>query len=153
MVKEFKILYPYGLNDKCGNHYYSEYNKDKLVYSIFDTQGIKRKQRGKGKGRHVDISNDVETFSKRLLILIKKNKNWRHFCYKFLIECSLKVLNVFKLEVAHSINNYSKNASDFISDLINQRLRLKTKPTRSQFMRIYFDNKGIEMVNISRLLH
>ena len=28
-----------------------------------------------------------------------------------------------------------------------------TKPTRSQFMRIYFDNKGIEMVNISRLLH
>ena len=48
---------------------------------------------------------------------------------------------------------YSKTASDFISDLINQRLRLKTKPTRSQFMRIYFDNKGIEMVNISRLPH
>ena len=37
--------------------------------------------------------------------------------------------------------------------MINKRLRLKTKPTRSQFMRIYFDNKGIEMVNISRLLH
>ncbi len=48
-MKELKSLYPYGLNDKCGNHYYSEYHKDKLVYSVFNTQPIKRKQRGKGK--------------------------------------------------------------------------------------------------------
>ena len=33
-MKELKTLYPYGLNDKCGNRYFSEYHKDKLVYSV-----------------------------------------------------------------------------------------------------------------------
>jgi hypothetical protein len=43
--------------------------------------------------------------------------------------------------------------SDFVSDMINQRFRHRNKSSRSRFLRVFFDNKGIEMVNVPRLLH
>ena len=50
-MKELRTLYPYGLNDKCGNTYFSKYSKDRLVYSVFNYLKIKRFKRGKGKKR------------------------------------------------------------------------------------------------------
>ena len=152
-MKELKTLYPYGLNDKCGNRYFSEYHKDKLGYSVFSTQPVKRKQRGKGKRRNVDNVAIMEEFSNELCHLIDEGKNWRRFCYQFLIQCSLKVLTTLKLQVLCDIGHRGKDVSDFLSDLVNHRFRLSNEPTPSRFMRVFFDNKGIEIVNIPRLLH
>ena len=41
-MKELKTLYPYGLNDKCSNVLFSDFSNDRIVYSIFNKQNIKR---------------------------------------------------------------------------------------------------------------
>ena len=42
---------------------------------------------------------------------------------------------------------------DFLSDLINHRFVHKENKPRGAFMKIFFENKGIEKVNIGSLLH
>ena len=44
-MRELKTLYPYGLNDKCGNSFYSDYKKDRTVFSVFNKIVIERKRR------------------------------------------------------------------------------------------------------------
>ena len=41
----------------------------------------------------------------------------------------------------------------FLSYLINYRFKHKTEKPRDIFMKVFFDNKGIESVNLARLLH
>ena len=60
-MKELKTLYPYGLNDKCGNTYFSDYHKDRLVYSVFNKQIIKRKH---VKGEKVNLLLMLLTLTK-----------------------------------------------------------------------------------------
>ena len=83
------------------------------------------------------------------------DKKWRHYCFSFIIKSSLHTLTFFKFDsVMPKIIHERKDFLDFISDLINKRFHHKNDKTiRSNFLRIYFDNKGIEDVNISRLLH
>ena len=47
----------------------------------------------------------------------------------------------------------NKDISNFISDLINKRFMKKEHPIRSNFIKVYFENKGIEDINITKLLH
>ena len=157
-MDERETLYPYGLNDKCGNNYFSSYFKDRLVYGIFNHQKIQRKQRGKGKKRHlvkIDNVEKVQRFIQELTSLIKKDKKWRHFCYSFVITNSLQVLTKLKRECAFpTIITENKDVSHFLSDLINTRFIHKNKkPIRSNFIKIHFENKGSEDVNITKLLH
>ena len=49
-----------------------------------------------------------------------------------------------------------KSVLHFISDLINHRFttaKNQSKVQRNHFLKIYFDNKGIEMVNLQSILH
>ena len=43
-MKELKTLYPYGLNGKCSNVCFSDFNNDRIVYSIFNKQRKKEKR-------------------------------------------------------------------------------------------------------------
>ena len=45
-MKELKTLYPYGLNDKCNNTYFSNTNTQKILYSMFNKYTVQRGQRG-----------------------------------------------------------------------------------------------------------
>ena len=91
-MKELKTLYPYGLNDKCGNNYFSNYYKENIVYSVFNKQVVQRKKRGRGKQKKFIVQDDkVNNFIQTLTYLIEKDKNWKHFCYSFIIENSRKV--------------------------------------------------------------
>lgn len=154
-MKELKTLYPYGLNDKCGNSYYSDYQKDRLVYSVFNKQIIERKSRGTGKNRGiVQHSDSIKRFVTEMNRLVTKDGNWRSFCFSFLTSMPLKIINSLKSEI-HILQNVikgNKNVSDFISDIINFRMK-KKKQRPDNFMRIVFDNPGVELINIASLLH
>ena len=158
-MKELKTLYPYGLNGKCGNNYFSSYSKDRLVYSVFNYRKIHRGCRGKSKNISLNFKTDnaekVYEFVQELTRLIKKDKKWRHFCYSFIIRNSLQILTKLKNEYAFpKIITDNKNVRDFLSDLINKRFIHKNeKSFRSNFIKIHFENTGIEDVNITKLLY
>ncbi len=157
-MKELKTLYPYGLNDKCGNAYYSEYRKERLVYSIFNKLIVKRNQRGNKKGLQNGIKTDktIQNFIQKMKSLIISDGNWRQFCYSFIIGSSLQLLKKLKAEtvlLAKMIGT-DKCVLHFISDLINHRFMfLRHKSKQKNLLKIHFDNKGIEKVNIQSLLH
>ena len=90
--------------------------------------------------------------------LFKKDGNWRQFCYTFLIENTLEILLKLKLEygILGNLIECDKSVLHFISDLINHRFtaaKNQSKVQRNHFLKIYFDNKGIEMVNLQSILH
>ena len=69
-----------------------------------------------------------------------------------MIRNPLSVLKKFKTESGlPKVMTENKNVLNLISDLIRKRFEHK-KPERT-FIKIYFDNKGIEMVNLPSLLH
>ena len=152
-MKELKTLYPYGLNDKCGNTYFSNYHKENLVYSVFNKYVVKRQKRAKRKKKKSNVQEKVENFIETLICLIKDEKNWRQFCYSFLIGSPRTILTQLKIEseLPKCITE-NKDVSIFMSDLINKRFEHQKKPPPSNILKIYFDNKGIEHVNIPSLL-
>ena len=152
-MRELKTLYPYGLNDKHNNNYYSSYSEEKLVWTIFNHQTIKRKKRGKGR-THSGSSGDIDDFLRELDQLVETGKgNWRNFCYSFIIRSSIRQLNKLKQKSLSKITKENRDVSNFISDLLHMRLHNRKKKIRSNFLRIFFQNKGIEKVNIGQLLH
>jgi hypothetical protein len=157
-MKELKTLYPYGLNDKCGNAYYSEYRKERLVYSIFNKLIVTRNQRGNKKGLRGVIKTDetIQAFITKMKSLITSDGNWRQYCYSFITRSSLQLLKPLKAEnvlLGKMIGN-DECVLRFISDLINHRFTsLDCKSKQKNILKIHFDNKGIEKVNIQSLLH
>ena len=157
-MKELKTLYPYGLNDKCGNAYYSDYRKERLVYSVFNPLIVTRNHRGGRTGLRKLIKTDetVQTFVNKMNSLISKDENWRQYCYSFITRSSLHVLKKMKAESVILANLIANNRSvnHLISDLINHRFKsIKNKSKPNNVLKIRFDNKGIEKVNIQSLLH
>ena len=72
-MKELKTLYPYGLNDKCNNTYFSNTNTQKIVYSMFNKYTVQRGQRGnttknarKKKTQREQIQVFVKTLDERV---------------------------------------------------------------------------------------
>ena len=130
-MKELKTLYPYGLNDKCGNTYYSDYQKDRLVFAVFNKQVITRHQKGSKKKENSFVKSDalIQKFVLNMNKLIKTDGNWRRYCVSFLTSVSLEVLNALKseIEILSNVINGNKNVSDFISHLINYRCKNNPK--------------------------
>jgi hypothetical protein len=67
----------------------------------------------------------------------------------------LQVLTKLKREWAFpNITKGNKDVTNFLSNFINTCFIHKNKkPIRSNFIKIHFENKGIEDVNITKLLH
>jgi hypothetical protein len=158
-MKELKTLYPYGLNDKCNNTYYSNYTVNRIVYSIFNKQTVTRHSRGtktqrKIRGKTVQNVDKLKIFTDKLVKLLESGKNWRRYCYCFIIQCDLKLLREVKSGgLLPSTLTKDKNVMDFMSDLINYRFKHKTQKPRDVFMKVFFANKGVEKINIGKLLH
>ena len=113
----------------------------------FDHQTIKRKKRGKGR-THSGSSGDIDDFLRELDQLVETGKgNRRNFCYSFIIRSSIKQLNKLKQKSLSKITKENRDVSNFISDLLHMRLHNRKKKIRSNFLRIFFQNKGIEKVN------
>ena len=60
---------------------------------------------------------------------------------------------LLKQKSLSKITKENRDVSNFISDLLHMRLHNRKKQIRSNFLRIFFQNKGIEKVNIGQLLH
>ena len=111
-------------------------------------------------GEKALIKHDIEiqSFIEKMNSLIKKDGNWRRYCYRFLTKSSLQVLKKLKREsaVLRNLISSDKSIFHFISDMINARMisaKQHSKSKQSHFLKIRFDNKGIEQVNIQSLLH
>ena len=88
-----------------------------------------------------------------LLNWLKMTRNGDIFVI-LLWSSSLQVLTKLKRNgVFPQIITSNKDVFNFLSDLINSRFIHKKKPIRSNFIKIYFENKGIEKINVTKLLH
>ena len=66
----------------------------------------------------------------------------------------LQFLHKLKVEgTLPPIITENTNVIHFLSDLINHRLKHKTKKPLGTFMKVFFDHKAIEQVNLTSLLH
>jgi len=186
-MKELKTLYPYGLNDRCDNAFYSDYQKERLVSQVFNKLVVKRKQKGgkwhkhkstrhktqsphhkktnntrcslaSGYNANAGLAPIINSFINKLNNMVKNNKNWRRYCYSFVNQVSLRLLRRLRRDSAilKNMTENNNNVLHLISDLINHRLFLAKQQQKSKkchFLKIRFDNKGIEDVNIQSLLH
>ena len=72
----------------------------------------------------------------------------------FVTKSDLKTLDLLKREKSFPPRmTENQGIMDFLSDLINHRFVHKENKPRGAFMKIFFENKGIEKVNIGSLLH
>ena len=174
-IRELRTIYPYGLNIKVDSHLYNSSNLHSSRFSSYNTfnkyiNHTTKRKRGKRnpKCSNSKSVNDLNvmglklfSFSSCCLPVAFK------MCRSIIFSISLKYMKTLvdilnKLRLDH-VDNSSHFAHfyDILLDLIYSRLyknidkniKKNKKKISSNFLKIHFDNKAIELINVSRILH
>ena len=158
---KLRTVYPYGLNDRVGDEFKNEEN-EKLIASQFpklDRQFVRR-TKGSGKGKQPFSANAfVHGLQHMLQNEIKEGMNFVRHTLASLRKSTLKqivvLVNDFILEDDNTIYlQWYLAVIDTIESKIYKPPPLKpSKQKPSSIIKIQFLNKGIEMINVPRLLH
>jgi len=166
-IKELRTAYPYGLNDKCNGRIWSNKNKEDITAIIFNpTKCIIRKSRTRNHDRFWSKTFSFEVFLTNVLERYKTHDSWIFFCRKTLCSLSKKVLKSISITLEEKLwadpdQDFPKLIFEVISDIIKDRLHkfsFEKRPeqnknfNRKVFTKIYFHNKGIELIQLARLL-
>jgi len=166
-IKELRTTYPYGLNDKCNGRIWKNKNKEDITASIFNpAKCIIRKNRTRNSKHAWSQAFSFENFLANVLDKYNTHDSWIFFCRKNLCCLSKKVLKSISILLDEKIwedpdENFPQIIFEVIQDIVKEKLQrfsLNRKPDSKQnfnrkvFAKIYFCNKGIELVQFSRLL-
>ena len=169
-MNELRTIYPYGLNIRVGADDHTHENRNLISYNNFNVLPSKRpKKRGRYRCKRyikrVNNINDIENTvnylkmltSESLPVVFKKGRT----CIFGLPKCVIsQVSDKFEATLKDIPSGHTQQY-DIICDLIkfrkNSRLNTcgtnKMRRNKSTFINIHFVNKGIEMVNLSRIFH
>jgi len=165
-MKELRTTYPYGLNDKCNGRIWKNKNKEDITASIFNpTKCIIRKNRTRNHNRTWSKQFLLEVFLAQVLEKYKTHDSWIFFCRKILCSLSKKTLKSISIILEEKIwvdpdENFPQLIFEVVQDIIKDRLhrfsleKKSDKPqnfNRKVFTKIYFHNKGIELIQVARL--
>ena len=170
-IKELKTAYPYGLNVRVGATYFNHENTEgNISYAEFNNKPklSKTKKRGKHKPKSVQkevlLHLDAEKYADNLMEIIKNSTIIETFTKarkmlfttpkQFLKSLKPVLMNRYVLVCLADVQKF-----DLVADLLNFKIRNKSPQTMSKnktkqpFMTVQFVNKGVEMVNLSRILN
>ena len=169
-MHELRTIYPYGLNIRDGFEDHTHENKDLISYKKFNRLPNNRpKKRGKYKckkdikkiNNDIDINNIVK-YLKSLTqeyvpITIRKGRA----CIFGLPKCVISQISEKFEQELNNIATGNIQQFDVICDLLKFRKNckpintptVKKKNSKASFMCINFVNKGIEMINLPKILH
>jgi hypothetical protein len=155
---KLRTVYPFGMNEKVGD----EWVLDKLTPVSTKFPKLNRSARVT-KGNKSNRNKTLESFLDSLkLVLDTRVKEAMNFLRVFLFSSSKKALKSIYTDLADLLNNCSdpyaqwyKAAHDIITAKIYKepvvKKRRKTDP--NNMVKLVFLNKGLEMINLSKLLH
>jgi hypothetical protein len=159
-IKELRTLYPYGLNDRLDNRNWRFRWRDDIAGKCFNKLSNVRGARGggtqkrtKGIVKHLDSDKILTDLSDKYENL----QNWRHFarCIVNSIEHSkLRDLSWVFVQHYHDCRTtYPREITNLMLDMINYRIFLfqkeKKQVRRNNFVKVKFQSKMVEKVNIS----
>ena len=162
-IKTLRTVYPYGLNDKLCDDFMKDPAKDKIglkfpsLKRLFD-RGDRRLK------RFSEVKFTHDTFLKNLEEILNKDiKSAMNFVRKTLTTVKKSELRrlgdtISELLLTKPVDFYFSQWYSAALDIIDCRLfkppsPKKKRPPISNFLRIHFSNKGIELVNLSQILH
>jgi hypothetical protein len=162
-IKELRTIYPYGLNDRCNGQDWSNRDGDIIASTIFNKTRIFRKKRSNKKINNFSNNWKHEEFFQKIMDLYDNQSDWIFFSRKTVSSLSIKVLKRLTIildELTWEDGDYPRIILEVIQDLVKGRISFKDsriknikKPfLHSQFLKIYFHNKGIELVQLSKIL-
>ena len=162
--KELGSVYPYGLNDnvsKVGN-ISRKLGKELIIYRLFNKQPRKYHVRKSKRNRHHRTFRDVQEELKSLLVDYKSGTfghRLRTLILSIPRRCLFEIMSIVEHFQLQEL--ITSRVAWLVRDLIGHRRKVHmahdnlTDDKRKQdngFINIYFHNKGIEMINIPRIL-
>ena len=162
-IKELRTLTPYGLNDKLENKNWRFRTRNDIAGICFNKLVIKRGCRGqKRKKLQAKIETKADNIMKVLMSKYDNFENWRLTARAMINTVKLnKLYECSWIFVDYSLDsqcNVPREMIDLLLDMINHRLYLhrkslnKSKP-RDLFLKIYFQGKDIEKLNLNKILN
>jgi hypothetical protein len=165
-IKELRTIYPYGLNDRCNGQDWSNRDDDSIASTIFNRTRIFRKKHSNKKIHHWSRNWKHEEFFQKVIDLYNNHDDWIFFSRKTVSSLSLKVLKRFLLKLDELCwdldEEYPRIILEVIQDLVKGRIffmdvRNNKKNNKNffnyNFLKVYFHNKGIELVQLNKLLN
>lgn len=168
-INELRTVYPYGLNIRVGSDDHTHENNI-LSYDKFNKLPSNRtKKRGKYKPKRSikcmnnseNINNNVQYLSSLLSKPVPDAFKLARTRIFGLPNCVLPQIQTIYNSTLGSVQDEHKQQFDVIRDLLAFRTTRKSttnntkakKRSKAPFMCVKFVNKGIEMVNLPRILH
>ena len=162
--KELATIYPYGLNDnvkKVGN-VSKKGTENIVVWALFNKKQRKFKKRSqKRKRQHGTARTELE-HRLRALVSNHNKPGLVHELTTLVFSLLQRKLGIL-IDLANNLlleQNIPKHILLIIKDLASFRLGLhkineptKADDTTKSFLKVPFHNKGIEMINLSQILH
>ena len=142
-------------------------NKEDITGTIFNPMKcIIRKNRTRNHNRAWSQAFSLEIFLETVLDKYESHDSWIFFCRKTLCCLSKKILKSISTILDEKMwaapdENFPQIIFEVIQDIIKDRLQkfnlakkpeLKQSFNRKVFAKIYFHNKGVELIQLSRLL-
>ena len=161
--KELCTIYPYGLNDNVrglGN-VSRKMGQGIVIYTLFNRQTHKYRKRTKKKRKkpkHDEIGQQVTN-----LLRMYRSRGFSFELRTYVLSLPRKSL----LTVMHAIETLQNDSSIprrvalMVKDLITHRNRVHipivhdeiSEKCPSNYLKLFFHNKGVEMLNLPRILH
>ena len=171
-IAEMRTIYPYGLNINYKNELFNRENiSNHVAYTQFHSVNKvhNNRKRGRRHSKALSKSKNNEKFVTRITSLLKDMINLKlpqvYIEARKLIfqqpKCVIRsVYDKFATFVSSLTDICSVHKYDLIIDLIKSQLHkpsIKTKINKKKgnglYAKVFFHNKGIEMVNLPRILH
>ena len=162
-IKELRTLTPYGLNDKLENKIWRFRTRNDIAGLCFNKLVIKRGCRGqKHKKLQINIQTKADNIIRVLTSKYEVFDNWRCTARSMINTVKLnKLYDLSWIFVDYSMNdqcNIPREMVDLLLDMINHRLfihskSLNTSKPRDLFLKIYFQGKDIEKLNLNKILN
>ena len=163
-ILKLRTVYPYGLNDRLGDEYKTTQNHSCVGKQFFPLERYHQRL-SRGKVRVSPDGLNVQTFLTEFKELLNSNLS-RVMNYIRISLSSMKKSRLKQLFIIISNDIYEQQEHfDFLQwylaiiDIIESKLysyniqndKVKKSPPKN-ICKIYFDNKGIEVINLSRIL-
>ena len=163
-IKELRTVYPYGLNDRCNGQDWSNKDDEDISSVICNKTIIFRKRHSNKKIHKFSKNWKYEEFLQKVMDLYNDHDDWIFYCRKTVSSLSIKILKRLRMKLDElnwdSNEDYPRIILEVIQDLVKGRVFLrdfckkdKKKPfLSSNFLKVYFHNKGIELVQLHKIL-
>ena len=167
-MREINTIFPYGLNDRTDDKEVFDAYKfclknrsSKPIYSLFNKVKVSRSSRGRGNN---SLETSQSSFNPTLFLRSIMNYDVNNHFKKLrtdimaLNKDNVKMLFLFSINHLHD-PAYSKNFNEYfmymVKDISLFKLQREYIPKKknNHYMVVRFDNKLIENVNLSHILH